>query len=323
MSEYTLKTVEFLLKYGLVGGLQQLIDEYGLDIYRYDDRIVLNYNQINSYPYRFTPIVRECRGLVLSWPELRVLCRSFDRFYNYGEDPGSLKFAEQISQATIYEKIDGSLMSVYHDGLASSGWCVSTRGRAFAEGETGNGRTFRDMFEEALGCGLNDVFQHMPKDNWTYIFEMVSPETRVVTPYPESQVYLLAARRKNDGGYVAPERVVELRETLNAYCKKPILLPKTYQANNVDDVVRMAKALPMLEEGYVCHIRPSEPGRIDWRMKIKNPAYLAAAKLHMNGALNAKRISKMVWAGEQDEYLAYFPEDRVNIQPYIEAYQTL
>ena len=55
-------------------------------------------------------------------------------------------------------------------------------------------------------------------------------------------------------------------------------------------------------------------------MKIKSPAYLAAHRLRGELVLSGKRIMDMLFIGEEDEYLAIFPEDAEKFRPYEEAY---
>lgn len=70
-------------KYLQTHTLDDLEKDFGIGFKVYDDRVILKY-RINSTP-KFHPIVRECRGLILSLPDYKILARGFDRFYNYGE----------------------------------------------------------------------------------------------------------------------------------------------------------------------------------------------------------------------------------------------
>jgi len=70
-------------KYLKEHGLEKLKSEFSIVVTDYPDFVVLNYNQITSP--RFNPIVDECRALILEKGTWKVLCRSFDRFYNWQE----------------------------------------------------------------------------------------------------------------------------------------------------------------------------------------------------------------------------------------------
>jgi len=287
---------------------RDLTTEFGITVSgQYDDRVVLNYHQIDSYKHRFNPIVMECRGLILSKEDNRVLCRSFDRFWNYGEDPKSDDF--DITKASVDDKIDGSLCNVYHDGAR---WCVSTRKMAFAEGPVPNKKnTYADIFEEAIGDDVDNAFKEISKDLVT-IFEMVSPETRVVTPYPEKQVYLLDVRNRDTGIFLGNESTYYW----NISKKAKWLYPKKHEFGTWKECVRASQDLPAMEEGYVARIG-------DWRIKIKNPAYLAIAHLRENGAITEKRVVKLVFMNDQWEYLVHFPEDKPEFDPWTEAYHDM
>jgi hypothetical protein len=284
----------------------QLEADFGIKAKVYNDRVVLNYSQIDSQKHE--PIVQECRALILGIPDHNVLSRAFDRFFNYGEDPRTKEF--NISKAKVGEKIDGSICPVYHDG---DKWQVATRSMAFAEGHTPTGRTYRDVFIDALGGDPNDVFNKI-NHNLTIIFELVSPETRVVKPYEKACVYLLDARNRNTGEFLGQEKTWfwEIPEDTNWGWK----YPQKFEFETWEDCLHASKKLPAMDEGYVALID-------DWRIKIKNPAYLAIANLRMNGMINEKRIILLVLMNDQNEYLQYFPEDQKEFDPYIQAYENM
>jgi hypothetical protein len=287
---------------------EQLEEEFGITAStQYDDRVVLNYHQIDSYKHRFDPIVMECRGLILSKPDHKILCRSFDRFWNYGEDPKSDEF--DIIKATVDDKIDGSMCNVYYDG---DKWYVATRKMAFAEGLVPNKKkTYADIFEEAIGDEVDKVFYSISKD-LVIIFEMVSPETRVVTPYPEKQVYLLDVRNKDTGIFLGND--ITYFWPISKEAKW--LYPDKHEFGTWKEIIRSSNDLPAMEEGYVAKIG-------DWRIKVKNPAYLAIAHLRENGAITEKRVVKLVFMQDHIEYLIHFPEDQPEFDPWINAYDKM
>lgn len=46
---------------------------------------------ISQKPLKFDPIVRECRGLTIRTDTLEIVARSFDRFFNFGEDENKIE----------------------------------------------------------------------------------------------------------------------------------------------------------------------------------------------------------------------------------------
>jgi len=98
------------------GNLVLLKEQFGIDTNvhkKYNNLIQFTYNQIDSYKVKAHPIVRESRGIILdSADNWKVVARPFDRFFNYGENVDEDKF--DWTSFVAQEKVDGSLMIVYH-----------------------------------------------------------------------------------------------------------------------------------------------------------------------------------------------------------------
>ena len=319
MTVIEMKVIEFLENHSL----EDLKENYGIQVQEYDDRVVLNYHMIDS-PKRHD-ITVECRGLILRKPAFwkgvktagwKVLARSFDRFFNYGEcGPSYQGYQNSLlhrPDVIFLEKLDGSLMNIHHDGVR---WNVSSRGMAFAEGPTPQDNTFKDVFERALGCTVEERFRDAEK-NRSYVFELTSPETRVVKPYKQDEVTMLAVRSLEGDcrEYTWPEVEAIAREM-------GFKVPKKYTFYTMKEVLESLKALPELDEGYVARLDMKD-GSV-FRVKVKNPKYVAIAHLRGNGAVSLKRVALLVWMGDYEEYLKHFPEDRKVFDPYISAYDKM
>jgi len=204
--------------------------------------------------------------------------------------------------------VDGSLLNAYF----FKQWEVSTRKMAFAEGipPYGGDVSFRQLFEQRLGGTVDKVFKKLklPIDV-TYSFEFVSPITRVVTRYTEPDIYLLNIRHRKVGSDF-PKCIVD------EYAKKlGVKRPKIYSFDTIENIVESMKELPALEEGYVLYWSLKQ-----WRIKVKNPSYLAIAHLRQDGVISEKRVVFLVLAQDYEEYLGHFSEDRQIFQPFIDAY---
>ena len=301
--------------------LTELTAYSGVKVKDYGDFVVLNYDQIET---KKTDIRwHDARGLIVrkqakgQYSNADILCRPFTRFFNFGETFDSNEFP--FERAIAYDKIDGSLMSAWFNPFAKR-WEVATRQMAFGEGTTSFGNSYRQLFLDGGFDGEEDFFQHtmfmldqaMP--GYTWIFEMTSPETRVVTPHAEKNIWFLAARNNLSGQYMMASAIRELLEDLIPNMK----FPKEYHFNSAKDCELAAKDLPAMEEGYVVYDPITQN-----RVKLKNPAYVAIHHLRDNGALNPKRILTLVMENEHEEYLAYFPEDRQFFEPYIRKFGEL
>ena len=295
-----MKVVKLLKEKGL-----GVLKEFGIIVKEYPEGlIVLNYDQIDSP--KDNDIVRECRGLILD-KEFNVVSRSFDRFFNYGEQFATFNPATAVA----YEKIDGSLIKIYkHKGH----WYCSTRGTAFAEsGVNGWGITFADMVYKALGLEGDTITCHLKfqllceeflNASSTYICEITGVENRVVTRYQGYTLWLLAERDNQTGEYY---------EVPLAICENfGFELPSLYKFSSVEQCIETAKHLPDLQEGYVMYENGVPV------CKVKSPAYVAVHHIRGEG-LTPKRIAELVVINEQEEYLTYFEEDRKFFTPYVEA----
>ena len=235
-------------------------------------------------------IVRECRGIILDETDgYRPVCVPFFKFGNYGEP-----YADDIDWTTarVQEKIDGSLMKVWHyKGV----WRVSTNKTIDAEGANTNNNedTFLNIFHRAW-AHTGKQFSELNPD-YTYMFELVSPQSRVVVPYTETKLYHTGTRNKHT--------LQELNVDIG------IEKPKEYCISTIEACLKAAGNLDKYHEGFVV---------VDsrWRrIKVKSPIYIAIHHL-LNNIVAEKRVFELVLSGEDMEVLSYFSE-------YAETFQTV
>ena len=295
--------------------LETLNSELGIKVKEYPEEglYILNYDQIKSP--KDNVIVQECRSLAItvnSFAVFRVISRSFNRFFNLGENECKANL-DDFHKYSVYEKLDGSLVSLYY---FKGEWHFRTKSLAFSEGElNGTGVTFKDIIDEALPEKLKSVIESTSSYhldcNFTFIFELVSPLNRVVVRYSEPKLYLLAIVDSYTGRYTDFSDLSWLANLIG------VDTPKRYTFESVHDCLETVKALPVSEEGYVLYDHNNVPVA-----KCKSPAYLAAHRLKGDG-LTPKRICQLVLTNETDEYYSIFPEDKKYIEPYREAYGKL
>lgn len=266
---------------------------YSITIKDDGDFTLLKYSQIDS-DFNIE-IVRECRGLIID-KNLNPVCIPFYKFGNYGEP-----YADNIdwSTAKVEDKIDGSLIKVWN---YNGKWIVSTNGTIFAnkahigsdsDSEMTVNKTysnFGDLFESAAAKAGLDISSLNPQ--YTYMFELVSPYNRVVVPYESIDLYHIGIRDN-----------ISLKELeADIGIKKP----KTYQCNNLNDLIEMASKLRYCEEGYV--VKDADYKRI----KVKSPAYVAIS--HFISGMNEERLFELLRTNEVGEFLTYFPEYKPHIE---------
>lgn len=281
-------------------------DPYNIKISRDNGYILFKYNQLSS---DFSnPIVKECRGIILREADFRPVCVPFFKFMN-AEEPNSDLNKIDWSTASVQEKIDGSLMKVWFD----NGWHISTNGTidAFkAELASLYHNSFGALFLEAVRATIPDEheFFFKLKPDFTYMFELVSPENRVVIPYEKTELYFLGARNNETLLEYDPESVVV--SNLLHYFK----IPKRYNLHSFDEIKNAANELPWDEEGYVCR------DKYFHRVKIKSPKYVAAHYCRNNSIITHEHLLEVILSGERAEFLTYASDFKDELDKVERAY---
>lgn len=156
---------------------------------------ILNYTEKCQWERAWTPVTRQCRGLIIHDADDRVVARPFAKFFNYGEHPeGSLDLA---APAEVTDKLDGSLGILYPAACTLAGWAIATRG-SFASDQAAHAtRLLEDRYP-----GFE------PPEGMTCLFEIVFPANRIVVDYgSQDDLILLGAVDIATGAVVGPDWV--------------------------------------------------------------------------------------------------------------------
>ena len=278
-------------------------EPYNIIIKDYDDYILLKYNQLSS---NFSlPIVRECRGAIFYKRAdglYDCVCRAFDKFMNYGQDG-----ADEIdwNSAIVEEKVDGSLIRFYYH---NEKWHIATNGTADAfAAEATDKKSYGDLVIKALG-GLESLqnFCSTLDRNYTYMFELVSPETQLVVSYPETKLYYLGRRN-----------MITMKEDKEKLDYPGVLMPKQYSLSSIDECLAYVKTMTKNEEGFVVRDKYFR------RIKIKSPEYLMAFGMNNNNKITEKRIINMMKNNTIDDFIAYCPQHKAKVDDMLSRIFTL
>lgn len=290
--------------------LSAIQEELGIKVKVYDSGLtVFNYSQIDSP--KMNPVVRECRGVILRCDrknnEWYFVCRTFNRFFNYGEAPETLTDFD-LTRCVMMEKADGSLIKVYRD---KGRWFIGTRGTAYAESENYTGELFCDLVLDSFGFSESEFISYtedyLPR-GMTHMYEFTSPDNRVVTPYTKSEMVYLGSVDNDTGAISSVEQCVF------GVCREA----EEFDISSMEDCVEASKELKDLQEGYV--VRDLQSGQM---VKVKSPLYVAAHHLRGDVGLTPKKIAKLVVTNETAEYLKYFPEDTTKVQLVDDQWQVI
>lgn len=236
------------------------------------------------------PIVQEARGIVIDLNELKPVAWSFRKFGNYHES-----YADSIDWTTarVQDKLDGSIVRTWFNKYTNE-WHWSTNGMINANEAVVNSPIAHNFLQLIkLAENYKDIdFDSLNKD-YTYTFELVSPENQIVVKYDKTYLWHTGTRNNITGD----ELIVDIG----------IKHPKEYAVNNFDDCLKAAEALNKNDivnyEGFVVVDK-------DWhRIKVKNTSYI-----FFHHFTNGQIVNKSI-------ILEYLKSDDCDIDILIETFK--
>lgn len=230
------------------------------------------------------------RGKIVDRNTLEVVSYPFDKFFNLNEHPLSQEslVVEKISKAdrvSLTNKLDGStiIVSRYNDNAL-----ITTNG-SFNNIQT---KWAREIFEEKYPDFIHDV-----PEGYTFVFELIHPENRIILDYGETQDLYLIAVRENallENGIVAYDKLLEIADSYG------LNIVQQEVFTSLSDICRKARDLKDAnKEGWV--IRTESGGYVNYMFKLKLEEYfiLHRAKSHVS----MKNIYNLYVHGNLDEFL--------------------
>ena len=299
----TTEVQKFLREYGLA----KLEEQFSIIARRhsgYNNLVCLKYNMIDSPMSE--RITQECRGIILDEEnDWAIVSRSFDKFFNFGEG-----HAAKINwdTANVQEKLDGSLMALYH---YRDKWHVQSSGTADASGQVNGAmlewrensqlikpfpNTFADYFWQIVvntGMSISPYMKNVPVDV-CFMFEMMGPLNRIIVKHDVSKLVLIGARELS-----SQELTPKYASTL---LPGKVSVVNSYALQTIGEVAATLEHMsPLEQESYV--IVDAKFNRI----KVKSPAYVALHHAKGN-EVTTKKLLAIALAGESDEWVSHFDE---------------
>ena len=148
------------------------------------DLFILNYTAKTQHDRYWTNETLQCRGLIFNYHSGTVVGRCLPKFFNYDELEQIPEQMEKLNRALIHkepvvvqEKLDGSLIIVFSwmDEIV-----VASRG-SFVSPQAQKAR-------EILETKHSDFH---PESGYTYLFEVLYPENRIVVDYGDREDLVL------------------------------------------------------------------------------------------------------------------------------------
>ena len=274
-------------KYLQIHSLEELTNEFAIQVTRhkvYPSLVHFKYSQFES-DFNHQE-VRESRALILDEDDnWQVIAHPYNKFKNFGEFGAD---AIDWGSARVFDKIDGTLIVLYQYGEQ---WHVATTG-------TPDGGQFADLFWkqwEREGCEFPEGYD----EGSTFMFEYVSPETRIVVPYSEPHIYFHGYR-----DCTGEEHSIELFRDIYHWD-----LVKSYDLHSIEDVCKLASTFtPDKQEGLVVVDKDFH------RLKVKNELYVLVH--HLKSSMSERSLLDVARKNESLELLVYFPDLREKVESF-------
>lgn len=274
----------------------------------YSEAYMVSYSQFES---DFTNrIVKACRGSIVDVSDLNspeMICTPFYKFMNHGQDG-----EDEIdwSTAKVHDKIDGMLMKCWYSKklnrwiwVSNNGWDINcqlpeTLISKYQEEDSKNANSFWDLLKLAFKhAKLTENWYEQLDKNYTYMFELVSPKTRIICDYPKTELWYLGCRNINTWWEYGPEDISD-NIILSAFKH-----PELYMDKNIEEVLTRCNGYDNIDkEGVVvCDINFH-------RFKIKCNEYLKIKFAKHEMGISEKFLLQCIRNESEDDLLEIFPE---------------
>lgn len=232
---------------------------------------IWNYSPTCQYENAWDDVTLMCRGLVTD-DKGNIVARPFKKFFNMEE--GRYIPTEDFE---VFEKMDGSLGIVFkYNGEV----IYATRGSFTSD---------QAMWMSNYGKEYN--FQDILVDGFTYLFEIIYPENRIVVDYGDQERLVLLGIIKTDNGEEIPyDDIVTV----------PWDIVEKY--NGIRDYSELKGKIEQNHEGFVIRFSNGD------RMKIKGEEYLRLHKV-MTEVSTTSVWEVLSSGGSMDELLKNVPDE--------------
>ena len=282
---------------------------YNLMFRDFDGYTLIKYNQLFS-DFK-EPMVREARGFIIKKEghKYKLVCMPFTKFFCVG-DPNAKNDLRKLyhrKEWYIEEKIDGSLIKLWYD---DDRWHISTSGTIHAKNapvqfEMKDITNYEELF---LYASKGKIDWDRLDKHYTYLFELVGLENKVIVPYEIEDVYYLG-RRNNytlleipyfDDDCAGVEKCKRPKCRIVKVNKNPKKVMKELQ-KEVNSFTKEHEHF----EGYVISDRS-----LKTRVKMKSTQYMELFFQKGNGIFSPRKILLMILDQKDDDVLSSFPEYR-------------
>jgi len=248
-------------------------EPYNLKVKEDGNLYMITYNHNDD---NLSPLVKQCRGLILEKDTNKIVCYSFNKM---------CENVDELDKNTIKveDSIDGTQIRLFFyngEWRYSTTRCIDAK-KAYWISK----KSFYEMFMEAVGDKLD--YETLNK-NYCYAFVLAHPENRIVVHYPAPFVVHLTSRN------------LETLKEEDVYIG--ITKARIHDYNTLDDVYKWLEEANYVYEGFVlCDENYN-------RYKLRTETYKKMLKLRGNTNNFLFRYFELKYENLVDFYLSFYPE---------------
>lgn len=216
---------------------------------------IYNYSGAAQYAKKWDEITLMCRGLVID-DDGNIVARPFKKFFNYEE-----LSEEHIPNEPfdVFEKMDGSLGILFN---YKGEWILCSRG-SFTSDQAIKGNKILQKYncERLL-------------EGFTYLFEIIYPENRIVCKYDYEDLILIGVIDNSDGYEIrVDDDEVQLHGNRIKHSLENLGFKLVKKYDGINDFSNLKSIIDKDSEGFVIRFQSG------MRMKIKGEEYTRLHKI--------------------------------------------
>jgi len=267
-------------------------------VVRYDKNF-LSSDLISSYGLCRSVIINSKNKVVGFAPPKSISSEQFIQKYN-----------ENTPGIVFEEFVEGTMINVFWDdsiGL-TGGWEISTRNTVGATSsfyKSKQSKTFRDMFLEAASENKMDF--SVLDNKYSYSFVVQHPENRIVVPFKNPQLYLVAVYSINNDNDIITVDAHDSQQFKEFFSTTSVKFPHYYTFHTYSDLIENSASMNTRYDvvGVVLHNKLTGE-----RSKIRNPVYEQVRNLRGNQPKLQYQYLSLRKEGRVGEFLKFYPESK-------------
>lgn len=258
----------------------KLIEEGYINVQKHPsyNYFIYNYSHKAQFDSKWDEDTMQCRGLILDG-DGNVIARPFKKFFNLEQHTELPKY----NSFDVFKKLDGSLGILYQSPLLKQSF-IATRGSFVSE-----------QAKFATGI-LHIKYSHIKfNPQFTYLFEIIYPENRIVVNYGSTRdIFLLAIIDNHTGKDLSWDYVKKFSEDNG--------LPLVEKYEGISEFEKLQKLNLTNEEGFVILFDTG------LRIKVKFEDYKKLHRTIFN--LSTKSIWECLKSGQKmEDFIMNLPDE--------------